>query len=664
MITMKRVYGSYDKELLKKLFTENKLDSVAYINSLKSQIIRSLKINISNLKSDSEIILTAGNIIEMLYYDEELNDLFYCIGQVEDIHTHESFCLDCSSNYNNMIKSIIVGNIRYLNILDKDNPLLKNGGLYISYKELHDIVTFDESKVCPVCRQLKREPRETIVVDGLARILERDEVHRLYHFSKGCTCKCGILDKDKNISADTETNKGTQTDPITSESGTQTDNNSEVKPDENTSGNQSTGTSTEAGTQTETTPSNPSVETGTQTGEVNNKPEEPSQPSTGNESKPDESQNKPNTETSTVSTGTQETPSANDNTPQNSNIETPVVENGSDKQETPNTNDNISTGAVSTGTQDTPSESENSGTQPVTPVEPFSPSHENGHEENSGVQTEPNNQPQAGSDNKEEAPENTHTSEEESSHVEENTGKDITEEQPPSPKAEDEEVVPEAPKEGTGEVSPSNPENNGQPTVTPSENADATPKEPISNEEAEHPSPSPDLTEGKEEGTVVNNGTENDRHEDPVEKAQEEPNVKPSLEKSEILEDTPPFRNEDKVEEAPQESPDSNSRVINEPSVSPTPSPSGNVNSETSSGSTTGDRLHAGVEGIEAVNGPSSILEDTPPFSNREESSTTTSSPESGTSSLDSDSGKQTSSDGDSENIVENGNERNESPSI
>lgn len=651
MITMKRVYGSYDKELLKKLFTENKLDSVAYINSLKSQIIRSLKINISNLKSDSEIILTAGNIIEMLYYDEELNDLFYCIGQVEDIHTHESFCLDCSSNYNNMIKSIIVGNIRYLNILDKDNPLLKNGGLYISYKELHDIVTFDESKVCPVCGQLKREPRETIVVDGLARILERDEVHRLYHFSKGCTCKCGILDKDKNISADTETNKGTQTDPITSESGTQTDNSgTEVKPDENTSGNQSTGTSTEASTQTETTPSNPSVETGTQTGEVTNKPEEPSQPSTGNESKPDESQNKPNTETSTVGTGTQETPSANDTTSQNSNTETP------------STNDNISTGTVNTGTQDTPSESGNSGTQPATPVEPFSPSHENGHEENSGVQTEPNNQPQAGSDNKEEAPENTHTSEGESSHVEENsnTGKDIAEEQPPSPKAEEDEAVPEAPKEGTGEVSPSNPENNGQPTVTPSENADTTPKEPISNEEAEHPSPSPDLTEGKE----------NDRHEEPVEKAQEEPSVKPSLEKSEILEDIPPFRNEDKVEETPQESPDSNIRVINEPSVSPTPSPSGNnistgsVNSETSSGSTTGDRLHAGTEGIEAVNGPSSILEDTPPFSNREESSTMTSSPESGTSSLDSDSGKQTSSDGDSENGLENGNERNESPSI
>ena len=138
---IKKLYGGYSQEDLKVLYDEDKIkNSLLYTNQLKSRIVRSLEILIENGYGLRVARINTDDIVEIVFYDDQL---YFAIGKVGNIISSDHLTLDCSSIYENVVKSIPVGNIRYIKLVLDDKKL--KGGLLLPISQMKSIIEGTDS---------------------------------------------------------------------------------------------------------------------------------------------------------------------------------------------------------------------------------------------------------------------------------------------------------------------------------------------------------------------------------------------------------------------------------------------------------------------------------------------------------------------------------------
>ena len=67
------IYGNYNKADLKQIYEKDEIKNIIfYITHLSSQIIKSLKITIENGKGSTDIVVSSDDIVEVVYYEDQL----------------------------------------------------------------------------------------------------------------------------------------------------------------------------------------------------------------------------------------------------------------------------------------------------------------------------------------------------------------------------------------------------------------------------------------------------------------------------------------------------------------------------------------------------------------------------------------------------------------
>jgi hypothetical protein len=140
----KIIYGDYNQAELRKLYDDNPtLANSISITKLSSKIIKHLLLNVGTGLEEKEMLIGPEEMLEVVYFDE--GQLFYTIGRTLPIRSSEVFMLDCSHDWHKDIKTIAVGNVRYIKQLDPNDPRVK-GGIHLSLTELQKLLGIETPK--------------------------------------------------------------------------------------------------------------------------------------------------------------------------------------------------------------------------------------------------------------------------------------------------------------------------------------------------------------------------------------------------------------------------------------------------------------------------------------------------------------------------------------